>query len=107
MYVVTGEKSCLWTDYCPTRKYFIVKFTDGNGEQWWQLAYRWGWWTYYLQRLREYYSGTVYGTPLTFDSLDAAKQHLEEERAWLDRETRSRQVTEEIEPITEKGRNER
>ncbi len=96
MYVVTGEKSYLWTDYCPTRKYFFVKFTDGNGKEWWQIAYRWGWWTYYLKSLREYASGTVYTDALTFDSLDAAKQHLEKERAYCERETKSRQITFEI-----------
>jgi hypothetical protein len=92
MYVVTGEKSCLWTDYCPTRKYFVVKFTDGNGKEWYQLAYRWGWWTYYLRRLRVYFSGSVGGSPMTFDSLDEANLHLEKERAWLERETRSKQI---------------
>jgi hypothetical protein len=96
MYVVTGEKSYLWTDYCPTRKYFFVKFTDGNGEQWWKIAYRWGWWTCYLKRLCEHYSGSVTGSAMTFDSIDAAKRHLEKERAWLERETRSKQVSVEI-----------
>jgi hypothetical protein len=42
MYVVTGEKSYLLTDYRPTRKYVLAQLTDGNGKRWWQLAYRWG-----------------------------------------------------------------
>ncbi|NDD52351.1 hypothetical protein EBZ39_00465 [bacterium] len=96
MYVVTGEKSYLWTDYCPTRKYFFVKFTDGNGKEWWQVAYRWLFWTCYLKRLREYFSGSVRGEPMTFKSLGAAKCHLQEERMWLDRQERSKQISVEI-----------
>jgi hypothetical protein len=96
MYVLTGEKSYLWTDYCPTRKYLFVKFTDGNGKQCWKIAYRWGWWTCYLKRLCEHCGGGVTGSPMAFDSIDEAKWHLKIEREWPERETRSKQVSVEI-----------
>lgn len=94
MKVYTGEKSCLFTDWKPWRKYTLAKFTDGNGEQWWQLAYRWGLWTHYLNRLREYDSGAILADgPLEFDSAEQAMTHLDREQEWLDRETRSQQIS--------------
>lgn len=94
MKVVTGEKSYLHTDWKPGRKYTLARFTDGNGEQWWQLAYRWGFWTYFLSRLREYDSGTILADgPLTFDSAEQAMAHLGREQEWLDRRARSQQVS--------------
>lgn len=96
MYVYTGEKSYLWTDYSAARKYFLVKFEDGNGEQWWQLAYRWGFWTYYLQSLRHSGECGRVGSPLAFDCPATARQHLADERDWLERQEKSRQVSTEI-----------
>lgn len=95
MYLVTGEKSYLLTDYCPSRKYSVIKFTDGNGKQWFQLAYRWGFWTYYLQSLRETDYGT-YGSPLRFDTGEEAVAHIKEEREWLDRQQKASQVVFEV-----------
>jgi hypothetical protein len=94
MYVVTGEKTYLLTDYCPRRKYILAKFTDGNGNEWWQLAYMWGYWTYYLNRLGYSESGwpQIRG-PMLFDNADAAMQHLERERDWRDQEKRSREIS--------------
>ena len=96
MYVLTGEKSYLWTDYCPARKYFFVKFTDGNGKQWWKIAYRWACWTYYLNQLCEHWGGSSSGSPMEFDSLDEAKRHLEKEREWFEHHNKSNQVSVEI-----------
>jgi hypothetical protein len=93
MYVVTGEKTYLLTDYRPTRKYVLAQLTDGNGKRWWQLAYRWGFWTYYLRSLRASDLGGYHGWPLAFDSPDAARQHLADEQAWLDHRARSKSVT--------------
>lgn len=94
MYVVTGEKSYLLTDYNPDRKYILAKFTDGNGKQWWQLAYRWGFWTYWLNRMGYFESGTKYiRGPMTFDSLEAAQCHLQREGEWLDRQAKSQEIS--------------
>jgi len=95
MYRVLGEKSYLLTDYSPSREYSVVKLTDGNGKQWFQLAYRWGFWTFYLQSLRKTEYGTN-GSPLQFDSMEQAVDHVTAEREWLARQERSRQVCEEI-----------
>jgi hypothetical protein len=94
MDVVTGEKSYLLTDYCPRRKYALAKFTDGNGKQWWQLAYRWGWWTFYLNRLTRFASGcTGVRHPMMFDTPDKAKEHLAWERDEIDREAKSQDIS--------------
>lgn len=95
MYRVTGDKSYLLTDYCPSREYSVVKFTDGNGEQWFQLAYRWGLWTFWLQSLRQTDYGT-HGKPLAFDTAEQAVNHIREEREWLARQENSRRVREEV-----------
>jgi hypothetical protein len=100
MFVVTGDKSYLFTDYCPSRRYFVVEFTNGSGERWYQLAYNWGFWTWYLSHMQwrgldlnnEAY-GDRTGTPLEFDSEDKARRHLERERAWLDQRERDHRVT--------------
>ena len=95
MYVVTGEKSYLLTDYCPLRKYSVVKFTDGNGKQWFQLAYRWGFWTYYLQNVRQTDYGP-YRYSLQFDTEEQAVLHIKKEREWLDRQQKTSQVFSEV-----------
>lgn len=95
MYCVTGDKSYLLTDYCPSRKYAVVKLTDGNGKRWFQLGYRWGLWTFYLKSLRETDYG-IYGEPLQFDSQEQAVAHVKEEREWLDRQENSLNVIEEV-----------
>lgn len=95
MYVVTGDKSYLLTDYCPSRKYAVVRFTNGNGEQWYQLAYQWLFGTYYLQSLRETDYGK-YGHPLTFESSEKAIVHIEREREWLENQRRINTVTAEL-----------
>lgn len=95
MYCVTGEKSYLLTDYRPSRKYSVVKFTDGNGKQWFQLAYRWGFWTYYLQSLRETDYGT-HGAPLQFYTEKEAVAHIKRERKWLDRQQKASQIVYEV-----------
>jgi hypothetical protein len=100
MFVVTGDKSYLFTDYCPSRTYFVVEFTNGNGEKWFQLAYNWGFWTWYLSHMR--YGGVDWcgepygertGKPLEFDSEEKARHHLEREKAWLERRERDHRVT--------------
>ena len=84
MYVVTGEKSYLLTDYRPFRKYTPTKFTDSNGRQWWQLAYRWWWWTCYLNRLGYFDNGSTYVRgPMTFDTPEEARRHVEREDEWF------------------------
>jgi hypothetical protein len=95
MYITTGEKSYLLTDYRPSRKYFVVKFTDGNGEQWFQLGYRWGLWTFYMQSLRKTDYGT-YKSPLQFNSAEKAAEHIRAEHKWLDRQEKSGQVVAEV-----------
>lgn len=95
MYRVTGDKSYLLTDYCPSREYSVVKFTDGNGKQWFQLAYRWGFWTFWLQTLRRTEYSTL-GCPLRFASAEDAVDHIKEEREWLARQENSLRVTEEV-----------
>ena len=93
MDIVTGEKSYLLTDYRPSRKYTLAKFTDGNGKQWWQLAYRWWWWTYYLNRLARFESGcTGVRNPMMFDTAHEARRHLEREAEWLDRDAKSKSI---------------
>lgn len=92
MYEVLGEKSYLSTDYCPSRDYFVVELTDGNGREWYQLAYR-GWWG--LRWLNSI-GHTDYGdsfSPMTFDSEDAARSHIVREREWMDRKNRAERVT--------------
>jgi hypothetical protein len=101
MYVITGDKSYLATDYCPSRKYTLAKFTDGNGKQWWQLAYQWGWWTCYLNCLGFHDSGPASRSPMEFDTSEAARRHLEREREWLDRDERSRSISVEFENLTD------
>ena len=96
MYIAAGEKTYLLTDYCPTRKYSIVRFTDGNGKQWYQLEYRWLFWTFYLLRLTRHADTGPTGKPMEFKSLEDAQQHLERERKYVDREERSHQVVSEI-----------
>lgn len=91
MYVVTGEKSYLLTDYSPSRRYYVVRLFDGNGKEWFQLAYRWLGLSFYLQSLRQTDYGT-YGDPMEFESAEKARRHLECERSWLDREQKSRMV---------------
>lgn len=91
MYCITGDKSYLLTDYCPCRKYFVVRFTDGNGKRWFQLAYRWGFWTYYLQSMRHTDYGT-YGEPLQFDAEEQAVAHINEESEWLRRQQKASQI---------------
>jgi len=94
MDIVTGEKSYLLTDYCPSRRYTLAKFTDGNGKQWWQLACRWGWWTFYLNRLTRFESGsTGVRHPLMFNTPEEAKEHLEWERDEIDREEKSQSIS--------------
>jgi hypothetical protein len=94
MDVVTGEKSYLLTDYCPSRKYTLAKFMDGNGKQWWQLAYRWGWWTYYLNRLTRFESGSAgVRHPMVFDTPEEAKEHLAWERDEIDRVAKSQDIS--------------
>lgn len=95
MYCVTGEKSYLLTDYHPSRKYTIVKFTDGNGKQWFQLAYRWGFWTCYMQSIRQTFCGTI-KTPLQFYTAESAATHIKEEREWLDRQQKASQIVYEV-----------
>lgn len=92
MYIVTGEKSYLLTDYCPSRKYAVVRFTNGNGEQWCQLGYKWLFRTFYLQSLRETDYGT-YGDPLEFDTAEHAAAHLDRERTWADNAHRENTIT--------------
>ena len=91
MHCVTGDKSYLLTDYCHTRKYSVIRFTDGNARQWFQLAYRWGFWTYYLQSLRRTDYGTC-GEPLQFDTEDEAMTHIKNERRFLDRQQKASQI---------------
>ena len=100
MFIVTGDKSYLFTDYCPLRKYFVVEFTNGNDEKWFQLAYNWGFWTWYLSHMRldridwcNEPCGERTGNPLTFDSEEKARHHLKRERAWFGQRERSNQVT--------------
>lgn len=82
------------TDYNANRKYMLAKFTDGNGKQWWQLAYRWGWWTYYLNRLARFESGsTGVLEPIMFDTSDEARRHLEREAEWLDQTAKSQEIS--------------
>ena len=95
MYCVTGEKSYLLTDYCPSRKYSVVEFTDGLGKQWFQLAYRWVFWVFYLQALRETDYG-MYGQPLQFDTKEKAVTHIKKERHWLDQQHKASQVFSEV-----------
>ena len=94
MYVFTGEKSYLRTDWEPGRKYTLAKFTDGDGKQWWQLAYRWGFWTCYLNDLQEFDSGSICPVgPMEFDSAEQAMRHLDRERKWHDAQSRSQKVS--------------
>lgn len=103
MYVVTGEKSYLLTDYSPSRRYYVVRFTDGNGQQWFQLAYRWLFWTFYLHDLKQTDYGT-YKYPLKFESVAQALLHLDKERCWLDRQEKSRIISVEIVRITQEAK---
>jgi len=93
MDVATGEKSYLLTDYCPSRRYTLAKFTDGNGRQWWQLAYRWGWWTFYLLRLTRHADTGPTGEPMTFKTPEHARKHLELERDEIRRVAKSQDIS--------------
>jgi hypothetical protein len=84
------------TDYSPKRKYFVVKLTDGNDRQWWRLAYRWGLWTFYLQRVFESGIGGTFTVPFEFGSFESAKAHLESEQKWIEHERRRKQVRIEV-----------
>lgn len=92
MYETLGEKSYLSTDYCPSRDYSVVELQDGNGRQWYQLAYR-GWLGLrWLNSIRH----TDYGdskSPMTFDSEDAAREHIARECEWLERKNCAKRVT--------------
>ena len=99
MFIFTGEKSYLSTDYCPSRKYMLARFVDGNGNKWWQLAYRWGFWTYYLNQLGHHDSGSCVRGPMTFDTADEARQHLEREAEWLDQMAKSQEISVDFEDL--------
>ena len=92
MYEILTEKSYLSTDYCPSRDYAVVELQDGNGRQWYQLAYR-GWLGLrWLNSIRH----TDYGdskSPLKFASEDAAREHIARECDWQDRQNRAKRVT--------------